>query len=265
MSFYTTDLIYNGTPASMFGLMISEFNMSSRDANSIGGTAEIHSDKLPTRHDSLLYYVSENEPLSFNVSLVAMEDNHRFDRYEIAQIAGWLRSAQSYCTLVAFQPDMENVVYKALVTNVTPILVGAATVGFVVSFECDSPYAYRYAPDTILTCQGSTVALYRNESNVRGYYYPQCLTIDAQSTDIVITNVTDNSQFVLSGITAGQTITIDCLNQVMLGTADTNLYQYWNVGIPKQFPRFVRGINQLSIEGDCTIRIQNTFLWNVGA
>lgn len=267
MAFQGNKFIFDGIPGETYGLMVANINNANQNVGNIGGKSTVHESRTNRRSIGLDYGVTANEPLSFPITFVSMEDNRHFDRYDIAAVAGWLTGHQSFKKLVILQSDMENVYYKCRITKLEAVEVGMHVVGFAATVTCDGPYAYRTRSDDIVVCAGSCSTAFFNASNVNDYYYP-VIELSGVGQSIRIDNCTDGTAFVLSDMplapTGGRSIYIDCLNQVMTASDGINLYQYWNTDIAKCFPRFLRGANALSLSGSCTMRIHNDFPWNVG-
>lgn len=270
MAFQGNKFIFDGVPGEQYGLVLANINNANQDAGKIGGTWKVHEDRIARRSVGLDYGVTANDPLSFPITMVAMEDNQHFDRYDIAAIAGWLTGHQSFKKLVILQQDMENVYYKCRITKLDAVEVGMRVVGFTATVTCDGPYAYRATtPTTIVGTDGGVTETYFCQSNVNDYFYP-VITLTEVSGDVSITNSADgNRLFSLGGLPSpsignSRTITIDCVHQIMIASDGINLYEYWNAETPKYFPRFVRGGNPITIAGACVATIEGDVAWNIG-
>lgn len=270
MAFQGNKFIFDGIPGEQYGLVLANINNANQDAGKIGGVWKVHEDRIARRSVGLDYGVTANDPLSFPITMVAMEDNHYFDRYDVAAVAGWLTGHQSFKQLIILQDDMENVYYRCRITQLEAVEVGMHVVGFKATVTCDGPYAYRATtPQTIESSSDGVNATYFCQSNVNDYFYP-VITMANVTGDISISNAADQGRtFSLNGLpspTVGdsRTITVDCLHQIMTASDGINLYEYWNVETPKYFPRFVRGGNPLTITGACVATIEGDVSWNIG-
>lgn len=260
LAFQGNKFIFDGIPGEQYGLMLANVNNASQKAGQIGGVWKVHEDRIARRSVGLDYGVTANEPLSFPITMVAMEDNHHFDRYEVAAIAGWLTGHQEFKKLVVLQPDMENVYYRCRITKLETVDVGMRIIGFTATVTCDSPYAYRSANCLSIEVNGGdNDFVVFNHSNVNDYFYPT-LTLNNLAHDVTIINHSDNDNvFRLSGLPAPdegtpRNVTIDCLHQVMASSDGINLYEHWNIDEPKYFPRFVRGENRCTISKRRSLR-----------
>ena len=266
MAFQGNKFIFDGIPGETYGLMLANINHANQNAGNIGGTWKVQEDRIVRRAVGLDYGVTANDPLSFPITMVAMEDNRYFDRYDVAAVAGWLTGHQSFKTLTVLQPDMEGIYYKCRITKLEAVEIGMRIVGFTATVTCDGPFAYRATNRWEATAAATGVdAVYCNASNVNDYFYPTLL-LEGVTGDVCIKNTTDqNREFVLSGLPVGtRTIEIDCVHQIMTASDGINLYNYWNVDTPKYLPRFVRGNNRLVLTGDYELTIQGDVAWNVG-
>lgn len=265
MSFSGYSFVFDGIPSERFGLVVAGINNTNQSPGHMGGKLDIQEDRIARRSTGLHYGAISNEPLSFPISFTVDRDNHFLDRYDVAAIAGWLTGHQQYKKLVICQPDLLDVHYMCLITDLVSCEVGGRIVGFTATVSCNGPYAYRTAPATVFEFQNEEESvIYCNFSNVNDYYRP-VIEISTQSTIVSIRNSTDGSLFTLSDMPAiAKTIRIDCLNQVMESSDGMNLYQHWNKDIKKVFPQFLRGANQLEVYGCTALTIKNEFPWNVG-
>lgn len=264
MSFQGSTFIYDGIPSDMYGLMIANIDSDKQSVGNYGGKLSISEDRFSGRATGLHYGTYANDALSFPITFVVCEDNRHLDRYEQAAISGWLTGHQDYKQLVICQHDMEGVYYNCLITELKAVEAGMRQIGFTATVTCDGPYAYRSCANDVIECGGSAQYLYRNLSNVNDVFRP-VITVTCTGTSFSIENQANGTLFTLSGMEDGsRTITIDCLNQVMTSSDGLNLYQYWNDGVDKEFPSFVRGDNMLNLSGNGTVTIRNEFPWNVG-
>lgn len=264
MAFTGTSFFFDGISSQQYGLMLCNTDSADQEAGMVGGKLSIQEDRLARRTTGLHYGVANNEAKEFPLVFIVSDDTRRLDRYDIARVGAWLTGHADYKELVIVQPDMEGVFYRCLITELEQIEVGMRTIGFTAQVTCDGPYAYRRMPRTELSFSGTASVLYHNMSNVNDYYCP-VMEVASTGTEFRMENTTDGTVFSLSGMPAGtRTLRIDTLNQVMTSSDGLDLYQYWNDGIDKAFPRFVRGDNQLVITGEGALTIQNVFPWNVG-
>lgn len=265
MAFYGSSFIFDGISSDQFGLYLVTFNGTGQAAGNIGGSLEIHEDRINRRSTGLHYGVTANEPLSFPVVFTVTEDNTYLDRFDVAAVAGWLTGHSQYKPLIICQPDMEGIFYRCLIKELTACEVGGKTVGFNGTVLCDGPYAYRSWPSTQYEFSGASEEIrYRNMSNVNDYYRP-VIDLVSSASDISIENKTDGTKFTLSGLPAGEReIHIDCDHMVMTSSDGINLYRYWNMDSEKHFPRMARGDNYITISGVDQLVIKNEFPWNIG-
>lgn len=264
MSFTGLNFVFDGVSSEKYGLILCNFGSTTQKAGQVGSKLSILEDRIPRRHIGVHYGTKDNEAKEFTLVMMVSDDNRCFDRYDIASVAGWLTGHQDYKELTILQPDMEGVFYRCLISGLEQIENGMRTVGFVATVTCDGPHAYRRMAPATIDVSGETTLMYHNHSNVNSYYRPG-IAVSCAGTSFSIENASDGSVFCLDGMPDGERmIYIDAANQVMTSSDGINLYQYWNNGINKCFPRFVRGDNHLVISGTGTLTIGNVFPWNIG-
>lgn len=264
MSFIARSFIFDGVPSEEFNLVIANVGGKNQSPGVVGSKLDIQEDRTPWRSRAIHYGTVGNDPLSFLIVFSIAKDHSYFDRYDIARIAKWLTNHQQYKKLVICQSDAESVYYNCIITELTQIEAGGKTIGFEAVVTCDSPFAYRIAPDTIIECTGEASVMYRCLSNTNDYYRPD-MVIETEEVDLTIKNETDGTTLSFSGMTSGKkTIRICGETLVMESSNGDNLYDCWNVDAPKHVFRALGGDNQLSVTGTCSIRIKNEFPWNIG-
>ena len=115
---------------------------------------------------------------------------------------------KEYKWLSIGQQDMEQLQFRCMVTELTPISHGWLPVAFQATIQCDCPYAYSYPFEKQYTISGETTILFRNESSVREYLKPEISFAPASSTrTLSLVNLNDdNREFKLTGIPSGASI-----------------------------------------------------------
>ncbi len=247
----------------MYGMIVCDIDGSGQDDVPFGNTAEIIETRTVTRIHPIHFGVNyHKKPLEFEIVFGA---KYHLDRYELQNIAYWLTGYQDYQWLTIEQPDLSNVQFRCLITELTPISVGWLPYAFRATVQCDCPYAYGYPFEETYHINGSTQILFANEGSVREYLRPQ-LTIKPASgtTKITIVNKSDNDHTVtLDKIPAGGLV-IQIDNDLGIITEDTvnaNLYE----GFGGDFFRLVPGDNDIVVTGSCEFTISGNMLYNVGA
>lgn len=249
-------MIFDGVPSEAFGLMLATVGNDRQEAGKFGGKVSIQEDRSVMRHDSFHYGAVQNQALSFPISLVVTEGKRRLDRFDLAAISGWLVGHSRYKELVICQPDMKNVFYRAIVTELEAVEVGGQAVGVKATVTCDAPYAYLRCADTLIA--GGPV-IYRNRSNINDDYFPR-LVLSGVRSAASIANETTGETFSLSGMSSTEKdVFIDSQNGCLSSSDEENIYECWNEVVPK----FARGDNLISVAGGM-LTVKNEFPWNVG-
>lgn len=243
--------------------MLYDFDGNGQEAVSFGNKAEIVEAKSVNRIQPVHYGVNyHEEPLEFKLVFGSMEP---IDRYDMEAMAFWLTGHQQYQWLVIDQPDLEDVMFRCLVTELKPVFSGWLPYAFEATFRCDCPYAYTRLFAQKYTIDGTANILFRNESSVRDYLRPHVLIVpDDGCTEFRIVNHNDGDrEFAFTGLPAsGLKILVDNRNGVMQELTDgTNLYGCFNLN----FLRLVQGDNMLEVTGSGKLAIVGRFLRNVGA
>jgi phage-related protein len=245
----------------MYDMMIYDIDNSGQSAVSFGNKATIIEERIAGRirpiHIGVNYHSS---PLEFKLTFGSM---HEQDRYQMQEVALWLTGHTEYQWLSIDQPDLEDLQFRCLITELKPIHVGWAPVAYEATVTCDCPYAYGYPfSRTVSVGSGTTSLLLYNEGTVREYIKPELRIVPNDgTTEFTIKNLSDGGRvFQFSGMpAAGLSIYVD--NDIGFIREDRhkyNLYPYFNMN----FFRLVPGTNNLEITGRGTVTITGRFLYN---
>lgn len=260
MSFYGTSFIFDGIPCEEFGLMLYDLDSHEQEDGTIGTSVNISEDRLWGNPIPIHYGTSENEALTIKLICVVPENNKRLTRFDIAKVAGWLKTP-SYRILKIVQPDMDMYFYKCIFTELVPIKIGLETIGIEATALCDGPYAYMASGQLESTCNGTSSILIRNHSNVNRYCYPK-VVLSTNGGNVSIINETDNNrEMKIENLPLKDfVIDIDGNTGIIKAQDDTNMYQYFNFN----FPRLLRGDNKLKLSGNFTMTVNCEFLMDIG-
>lgn len=259
--FNTYEFTFAGESSAMYGLYVCDFGEESHSDVAFGNQAEIIEAGTPNRIRPIHFGVNyHEEPLEFSLILGT---DRSIDRYEMQSISLWLTGYQDYQWLQIDQPDMQDVLYRCLITSLQPITVGWIPHAFRATVRCDCPYAYGQEFQDNYVISGETKILFRNESTTKEYFKPDLIISPAVgTTSVSIKNTNDNNrEFAFTGLPSSDiVISIDNKNGIITEqTFGYNLYDNFNMN----FFRCICGDNNLVINGDCQLTIQGRFLYNV--
>lgn len=209
MGFIAKHFSFDGIPCERFGLRIYDIDGNDNKAVSFASSGKIVSDAIPSTGRNYLYGRDLSSPLEFElvfgVEPCNLNMDDYLDRFEMDAIARWLLEPTDYRWLEIEQPDMENVRYRCVVTELTPIEVGWLPFAFTATITCDSPYAYML-PQTYELAETAPLAtlfpdddeeesdgklVIDNKSTLRKPYYPKLII----SCDEGYSGYTHNGKF----------------------------------------------------------------------
>lgn len=245
----------------MYGLMIYDFDGRSQENVAFGNSGVIVETRTNLRVDPIHFGVNYNKtPLQFKLVFGAQQ---ALDRYEMESISYWLTGRQTYEWLSIGQDDLEDVQFKCIITNLTPLSSGWVPYAFEATVVCDCPYAYSYPFKYEYTINGETSILLRNNSAVREYVKPALTFVpDNGATKISIINDSDDGrEFVIDNLPSGNLrVEVDNINGIIKeANRGLNLYDGFNL----KFFRLVQGDNRLRIRGDGSLTISGRFYRNI--
>ena len=266
MAFWGNEFIFDDIPCSEYGLMVYHFGSIGQDDVAFQN-GEVVEDKLPSRYDSLMYGLIQNQSLEytlvFGANVESVEANSYIDRYEVETIASWLTGHHERKWLTIVQDDMEAFRYKCLISELKLITYGDMPWAFSCKVTCDSPFAYTFPEESTYVVNGTKQVRFYNRSSYNGLYRPNMEIIINRGDSIKIENMSDNNRiFQFTGLPSGSPLIIyvDNQNQVITNNKDLNLYPYFNM----KFFRAIRGDNILKITGNATVKFICEFPVNIG-
>lgn len=273
MSFHGTSMIFDGIACEEMGLVLYDFDSHKQEATKFSSNLSISEDRIDGRYRSLFYGGVVNEPLVFTMVLCAREDralrNEPFDRWDTQKIASWLTGHTEYKWLSIVQPDLADVRYRCICSDLEAVEIAGNKFGFVCKVTCDSPFAYMTPRTYKFDVPKTGVNLYEiiSESTHNGMYYPQIYVSGLNGGNVVIcvTNEKEQSDFTLKGLpTTVNQLVIDCENGVISTPGEENIYQYIDFTEGFHFPRFARGKNFLLLSGAGSYQFKCEWPVNVG-
>jgi phage-related protein len=267
MGFYGTSFIFDGVPSEEYGMMIYDVGSSKQDETAFVSSKFIE-DRISRRYDPLFYGQTYNDPLEFKLTFglhpELIDQGKHFDRYDFERIASWLTGRNGYKWLTICGEDADYVRYKCQITELEIVEGGVYPQVFTCKVSCDSPFGYTREMVFNYVCTDTLSPILHSRSTYNGFYYPKMTIALNGASEISVTNQSDGGRiFSFSGIPAAfqnAILTIDCLNQTIVSSTGDNMYPYCN----KRFFRLIRGDNNLSISGNCTVTFNCSFPINVG-
>lgn len=261
--FQAREFVFAGLPSSYFGLYCCDFGSTQHQDNAFGNKAKIIEERINDRVRPLHFGVNyHDEPLTFTMIFGGDEP---FDRHDMQAISKWLTGYQQYQWLKINQPDMQDVVFRCLIRELTPISVGWFPYAFSAEVICDCPYAYSNEFEQSYDVQSGDIIMLRNLSTAREILRP-VMTIDIPSgtKSFSLTNKSNGNQvFAFTGLPGGALhIVIDNETGIITETTQgLDMYPYFNFN----FFEMALSDNFLFVEGDAKVTFTGRYLMNVGA
>lgn len=186
MSSYHTSFTYlNSNSYDDYGLIISHFD------NYDNGEIESYLSVDPVYHDSYngvkrtLYGTKYNSVYTLNITVL----NKTLDDFSIAQtraINRWLTGAQSYSWMDLYIGDEVKCRLHCYVKDVKPYKIDARIIGFIITVESSSPWAYSPIVTRTIPLMGNkSFYIQCNDTDDRYQYIPMNITFKQISHRVV--------------------------------------------------------------------------------
>lgn len=245
MSFHAKNFLYDSIISSDYGLTITSMESNTND----GAAVELYTQQIYRRPKAYLYGVQQTPALSIPVR-INVQDN--ISANEASKIAGWLFGRMNYKKLQILQPDMQYVYYNCILPKYEIERYGNLIRGFYSTIVCDSPFAWEFPTTKTFTYPSgyliNDTLKINNDSANDDYMYPTItFTMNSFGGNLSIINTSDsNREFLFSGLSANEVITIDNDIQTITSSTGNNRLSYFNYKWMRLSPR----MNTLTLSGN---------------
>lgn len=270
--------IYNGENSDDYNLTIAWIDSSDIDVSENGLNLSLEKTKNKLSNTTNTYGTqSENIVINFSVT---KKDFTEITRLESIQINEWLTSSSTPKFLAFNDNDSYPLHYYGVCTQIEDVIVGGKLVGKELRFETNSPFAFSKKVEKKYDVIDSHVFRINNTSNaINNIIYPKII-ISATSSTVVIENVTDKKSVTINTNdipSESDGVKYIKLNSYNMSATDENnrlipIYKLgWN-NTYKSFIsaindymtnvywlRFIKGMNEIKITGNCKITIEYEF------
>lgn len=257
--------IYDGKTSTEMNLYNVRINHSGFVETPLWGGVNIQEDTSRRRLTSYFYGVTR-EPIEFKVEF-ALADEHftpkEWTPEERYKIAKWLvpNGYKEFQT----NDDLSKRYYAMITNDVNLNLVN--TRGYIeLTFRTNSPFAWTEIEDEVFDLSDNattTTIQLENKSNVLEQYRPMLVEIELVGGEINVQlkNLTnDNKIMKFEGLTANETVSIDCENEIMKSNLfGNNPFAQFNKGIKRYWLDLASGINNIEVTGKCIIKTRCQF------
>ena len=247
-SFFGSEFIFNGTPSSSFDVRILSLESGATTNGPAGSDTTIVQKQIFRRSRPYFYGRSTNTNLEFDLTIGSLDPLSSIDR---SAIESWLIGKMNYYPLQIVQDDMSNITFNVIFNKGSNAYVGNVNRGMTVHAYCQDPWGFE-SNKTLTKTYSNTIIndtfTFYNGSADSDYLKPIItFTMNAASTSISITNVTDNSRATtFDSLLSGETITMDCNRGTIVSS--TGLMRMTNF-TSKKFFRLVQGWNTINLLG----------------
>lgn len=197
-----------------------------------------------------LHNVAYDEPLKFNVTLCKNSKDGFTIQDEIA-IKKWLcRNTRKILQIE--HDDFYGVRFNCRFTNPREEIFGANMIGLTFTVICDSPYGWSDVEEySFSSTTTNSIMLLLDTQFADKCIYP-VLTINNASGTIKIKNITTNEETVIANCISSETITLNCIKDMIETTSAHNVISDWN----KISISLIDGENELLLTGSFTVEIK---------
>lgn len=263
MGFYGLDFTWKGVPSETYNLYISEPGGSGEASSSGGSGIELITQQIFKKSKPYFFGVTQSPVLTFDLSISSPDEISSISSQLIER---WLFGNLKYEKLEIIQPDMTTVYFNCLLTDPQKIMSGNIIKGYSFTVICDSPFGWEFEKTKTInyaTNPNILPLIFDNLSDDNYYLFPTLIiTFDSFGGNLSIVNSSDNNRtFTLTGLLAGEVITINNYLQTIESSTGNRKLSNFN----KKWMRFLPGRNNLLVTGDIAqIQIKYQFAKKLG-
>ena len=128
LAFYGSYFIFDDRPCEEFNCMIYDLGTYKDEAGTMYASSTVVEDKVARRFDTIYYNMEPPKQLEFAFTFGAdtckINRNEPLDRWDMDAITSWLTNKDGYHWLEIFQPDLDIIRYKCIITELKYHTVG---------------------------------------------------------------------------------------------------------------------------------------------
>lgn len=184
--------------------------------------------------------------------LYQQNDMH-FSEKDCRWILRELTSIRGYQWMKIIDPnDMDEIWFKAKISNISYKRVGGDIIGFIIELECDSFYGYSIEYSVKINVKANVpFYVFNNTDDLTNYVLPTVTIKASKNGTLIIKNISDNnwsSEFY--NLKSGEILTIDSKNEILSSTViHSSLLNDFNL----HWLRLIPDRNQFVSNTDITI------------
>lgn len=253
MAYQGYNFIFDGVPSQTYGLRIVSFESASYRYDG-GSSMEFITDRATRSLRTKILGATPSKPLEFELEVMC---EYKLSTAQSVLVKDWLFGHLNYKKLQIMQEDLSGYYFNCVLNNPEDIQINGNN-GWKFKVICDAGGAWE-KPRTLhfVPTSGGTIVV-NNQSGNNDYTYPSVsFTLASNETSIALINQSDNNrQFSFTGLTGGETITIEGDTKIVHSSLGANRLGNFN----KKFLRLVRGANIIKVDGNLSsldITIEN--------
>ena len=247
MAFAGKNFVFDGTPSETYNLFVS--NTESGDVSiNASSNVDIISESIYAKSVPYFYGAAQREVLTFPLFVSSPEE---IDAGVAGKISSWLFGQREYKKLQIYQSDLLDVYFNAFLTSPRARRVGNRIVGYDFTVTCDSPFAWMFPQTETYSYTTELVdddVVIQNISDNSDYLYMEMeITINGFGGSVTVTNNSDDGRiFGITGLTAGEVLTVDNDRGILTSSLDLRRLGSFN----KNWFRLIQNKNEVNISGN---------------
>ena len=259
MTIQELNFIFDEKSSDMFGVIMVDFDTPSASNDE---ETSLLTGKSPSSDKWDLYGTEYSSPLTSSIT-ICKSDNTYIDSYEQRALKKWL-CKNRYSWLQVGQDDLGEIWYRCILNNPQFENVGRMNAGMKLNMTCDAPYAWSQEYTKTYTVSSSTGNFSFNHiSDFDEDILCPLVTItsDINGTIEIINKSDDSRKITLENCVVGEVITLDGIRDKVSSSNGRVVINSWN----KKFLELIDGVNNLNINGNCTVKLTYRLPRRVGA
>lgn len=258
---------FNGQTSDSHNCILVKVGESGMVSTSIGGGRDIREEYISNRDLPFFYRGVMNSPRGLSITLTLNTPATPTLTWTTAiksDIFAWLYGPRQYCDFIS--EDFGGLfVEKIIFTSPLELTTADLENGYITLSAQALPHRYstlQASTPIVVTSPPTTIYInsLQNVANPNGdyYYYPLLnITVGTGATTFSLTNVTDSNRvFTLTGLSAGETLTIRNDLKIIESNVHTNLIS----GLTgHRWFRLLPGVNQITVTTAATFTVTGQY------
>lgn len=266
-----TDFMFDNKKLSDFGMMLCNFDGSSKEDISIGNKITYTTIKTPMSNRTYFINAEYEDTITSTLQICKIacnDDNRSFSTNEIDSLLSWLVRKDGFHKFKLYQQGYEDIYFNVYFSDVQAVSIGGAVYGLTLTLTADAPYGYGEDVKIDLTMEGDKRYKIINMSSELGVTRPTIIVAECLRNCILrLDNLTSGKFTQVLGCGKNEVITMDCVHKIISTSSNIHaktLHDDFNYEYFELVRTYENNINIISSAFPCKLHLEYNPIRKVG-